>query len=78
MRLCPFVAPTTEDRVRKILDMLRPKISMVVESGGFQHITVAEYVERAVNGKFHLKQTKKERKNSLRPRRIKKKSQKRV
>ena len=61
-RLCPHVAPTEEDRVRKILDMLHPEISMVVESGGFQPTTVAKCVERAVNAEFHIKKIKEERK----------------
>ena len=72
--LCPHVAPTEEDRVRKILDMLHPKISMVVESGGFQPTTVAECVERAVNAEFHLKQIKEERKQFFETKRNEKKS----
>ena len=44
------------------LDMLLPKISMVLESGEFQPTIVAECVERAVNAEFCLKQIKKERK----------------
>ena len=72
--LCPYVAPSKEDRVRKSLDMLHPEISMVVESGGFQLTTVAKCVERAVNDEFHLKQIKEERKQFFKTKKNEKKS----
>ncbi|GMN20454.1 hypothetical protein TIFTF001_047106 [Ficus carica] len=41
-RLCPHLVPTEDERVRRMLDMFRPEIAVVIDSGEKPPTTVAE------------------------------------
>ncbi|GMN24421.1 hypothetical protein TIFTF001_043776, partial [Ficus carica] len=60
-RLCPDLVPTEDERVRRMLDMFRPEIAVVIDSGEKPPTTVAEYVERALRAEYRLAQAKQER-----------------
>ena len=52
-RLCLFLKLDEEERIRKMLEMFHPDITIFVETGG-QHTTVAKFIERALRAKFML------------------------
>ncbi|GMN33520.1 hypothetical protein TIFTF001_048265 [Ficus carica] len=60
-RLCPHLVPTEDERVRRMLDMFRPEIAVVIDSGEKPPTTVAECVERALRAEYRLAQAKQER-----------------
>jgi len=57
-RLCPYLVPTKEQRVKHMLDMFRPDISLAIESGGGQLTTTVDYIERAYMAENRLNQLK--------------------
>lgn len=44
-RLCPFLANTEEERLRRMIDMFRPDIALAIGSRGDPPISVADCVE---------------------------------
>ncbi|GMN25168.1 hypothetical protein TIFTF001_047705 [Ficus carica] len=60
-RLCPHLVPTEDERVRRMLDMFRPEIAVVIDSGERPPTTVAKCVERALRAEYRLAQAKQER-----------------
>ena len=56
-RLCPYLIPTEEQRVKPMLEMFR-HISLAIESGGGQPTTKADCIERAYRAEHHLNQLK--------------------
>ncbi|KAL5545162.1 hypothetical protein UlMin_008946 [Ulmus minor] len=53
-RLCPSMIRTEEDKLRRIMDMLRPDITLAIESGGSLPRTVAKCVERAIRIEYRM------------------------
>ncbi|KAL5556308.1 hypothetical protein UlMin_038544 [Ulmus minor] len=47
-RLCPYLVPTEEERVRRMLEMFRPELAVVIDSGDNPPTTIAECVDRAL------------------------------
>ena len=45
-KLCPYLVPTEEQRVKRMLEMFRPDISLSVEGGGDPPTTTTDCVER--------------------------------
>ncbi|KAL5553805.1 hypothetical protein UlMin_041206 [Ulmus minor] len=60
-RLCPSMIRTEEDKLRRIMDMLRPDITLAIESGGSPPRTVAKCVERAIRIEYRMTQVKEEK-----------------
>ncbi|KAL5543861.1 hypothetical protein UlMin_007645 [Ulmus minor] len=60
-RLFPFLVPTEEERVRRMLEILQPELALVIESGHNPPTTMAECVERALRAEYRLAQVKEER-----------------
>ncbi|KAL5578375.1 hypothetical protein UlMin_020074 [Ulmus minor] len=60
-RLCPYLVPTEEERVRRMLEMFRPELAVVIDSGDNPPTTVAECVDRALRAEYRLAQAKEER-----------------
>ncbi|KAL5580695.1 hypothetical protein UlMin_013137 [Ulmus minor] len=60
-RLCPSMIRTEEDKLRRIMDMLRPDITLAIESGGSPPRTVAKCVERAIRIEYRMAQVKEEK-----------------
>ncbi|KAL5572377.1 hypothetical protein UlMin_021974 [Ulmus minor] len=61
-RLCPSMIRTEEDKLRRIMDMLRPDITLAIESGRSPPHTVAKCVERAIRIEYRMAQVKEEKK----------------
>ena len=47
-RLCPLLVPTEEERVRRMMQMFKPELAMVVDSSNHPPITIPDYVERTL------------------------------
>ncbi|GMN62168.1 hypothetical protein TIFTF001_031251 [Ficus carica] len=60
-RLCPYLLPTKGERVRRMIQMFRPEIVVVVDNGDRPPLTVAECVSRALRAEFHLTEAKEEK-----------------
>ncbi|KAL5551368.1 hypothetical protein UlMin_001544 [Ulmus minor] len=60
-RLCPYLVPTEEERVRRMLEIFRPELAVVIDSGDNPPTTVAECVDRALRAEYRLAQAKEER-----------------
>ncbi|KAL5542424.1 hypothetical protein UlMin_010134 [Ulmus minor] len=60
-RLCPSMIRTEEDKLRRIMDMLQPDITLAIESGGSPPRTVAKCVERAICIEYRMTQVKEEK-----------------
>ncbi|KAL5567827.1 hypothetical protein UlMin_024402 [Ulmus minor] len=60
-RLCPSMIRTEEDKLRRIMDMLRPDITLAIESGGSPPRTVAKFVERAIRIEYRMALVKEEK-----------------
>ncbi|KAL5538128.1 hypothetical protein UlMin_046157 [Ulmus minor] len=60
-RLCPYLVPTEEERVRRMLEMFRLELAVVIDSGDNPPTTVAECVDRALRAEYRLAQAKEER-----------------
>ncbi|KAL5570666.1 hypothetical protein UlMin_027241 [Ulmus minor] len=60
-RLCPYLVPAEEERVRRMLEMFRPELAVVIDSGDNPPTTVAECVDRALRAEYRLAQAKEER-----------------
>ena len=59
-RLCQFLQLSEEERIRRMLEMFRPKIAIFVKTGGLLG-TMAECYERALCAEFRLNQMKAEK-----------------
>ena len=57
-RLCPKMVPTEEERLRRMIEMLRPEIALIVDSGTAPPTTVADCVKRALRAEYHMKKEK--------------------
>ncbi|KAL5560227.1 hypothetical protein UlMin_036438 [Ulmus minor] len=55
-RLCPYLVPTEEQRVKRMLEVFRPDISLAIESGGGQPATTADCIEKAYRAEHRLNQ----------------------
>ncbi|KAL5540684.1 hypothetical protein UlMin_043336 [Ulmus minor] len=60
-QLCPYLVPTEEERVRRMLEMFRPELAVVIDSGDNPPTTVAECIDRALRAEYRLTQAKEER-----------------
>ena len=60
-RLCPHLVPTEEERVRRMMEIFKPELSMAIDSGNQPPVTVADCVERAMRAEYRLAQVKEER-----------------
>ena len=60
-RLCPHLVPTEEERVRRMLEMFRPDLTVIIDSGDHPPETVADCVGRALRAEYRLAQAKDER-----------------
>ena len=72
-RLCPFLANTEEERLRRMMNMFRLEIALAIESGGGPPTTVADYVDRAIRVEYRLAQLKEERARHFKAKRNQKK-----
>ena len=59
--LCPFLVNTEDERLKRMMDMFRPDITLAIESGGSPPTTVAKHVERTIRVEYKLAQLKEER-----------------
>ena len=57
-KLCPYLVPTKEHRVKWMLEMFRLDISLAIESGDDQPTTTIDYVEPAYRAEHRLNQLK--------------------
>ncbi|KAL5578108.1 hypothetical protein UlMin_019807 [Ulmus minor] len=57
-KLCPYLVPTEEQRVKRMLEMFRPDISLSVEGGSDPPTTTTDCVERAYRAEHRLNQLK--------------------
>ncbi|KAL5564876.1 hypothetical protein UlMin_028040 [Ulmus minor] len=57
-KLCPYLVPTEEQRVKRMLEMFRPDISLSVEGGGDPPTTTTDCAERAFRAEHRLNQLK--------------------
>lgn len=57
-RLCPYLVPTEEQRVKRMLEVFRPDISLAIESGRGQPATTADCIEKAYRAEHRLNQLK--------------------
>ncbi|KAL5541801.1 hypothetical protein UlMin_009511 [Ulmus minor] len=57
-KLCPYLVPTEEQRVKRMLEMFRPDISLSVEGGSDPPTTTTDCVERAFRAEHRLNQLK--------------------
>ena len=57
-KLCPYLVPTEEQQVKRMLEMFRPDISLLVEGGGDPPTTTTDCVERAYRAEHRLNQLK--------------------
>ncbi|KAL5544520.1 hypothetical protein UlMin_008304 [Ulmus minor] len=57
-KLGPYLVPTEEQRVKRMLEMFRPDISLSVEGGGNPPTTTTDCVERAYRAEHRLNQLK--------------------
>ena len=59
-RLCPHLVPTEEERVRRMMEMFKPELSMTIDSKNQPPVTVADCVERSMRAEYRLAQVKEE------------------
>ncbi|MCQ7582457.1 retrotransposon gag domain-containing protein [Salmonella enterica] len=57
-RLCPSMVTTEEERVRRLMDMFRSDIALIVDSGEDPPLTSASCISRALRAEHRLKQDK--------------------
>ena len=57
-KLSPYLVPTEEQRMKRMLEMFRHDISLTIESGGDQPTTTIDCVERAYRAGHCLNQLK--------------------
>lgn len=60
-QLCPFLANTEEERLRRMMDMFRSEIALAIDSGGGPPTSVVDCIERAIKVEYRLAQLKEER-----------------
>ena len=70
-RLCPYLVPTDEHRVKKMLEMFRPDITLAIESGGDPPTTTMNCVECTYMAEHYLNQLKEKRRHLVRVRKDK-------
>ncbi|GMN52031.1 hypothetical protein TIFTF001_021177 [Ficus carica] len=52
-RLCPHMVPNEEERLRRMIGMLRPEIAVIADNGTAPPTTTAECVKRALRAEYH-------------------------
>ncbi|GMN31817.1 hypothetical protein TIFTF001_049720 [Ficus carica] len=57
-RLCPHMVPNEQERLRRMIGMLRPEIAVIVDSGTAPPTTTAECVKCALRAEYHLNKQK--------------------
>jgi len=57
-KLCPYLVPTEEQMVKRMLEMFRPDISLSVEGGSDPPTTTTDCIERAYRAEHRLNQLK--------------------
>ena len=57
-RLCPHLVPTEEERVKRMMEMFKPEVSMAIDSRNQPSVTVADCLERAIRAEYRLTQVK--------------------
>ena len=57
-RLCLYLVPTEEQRVKRMLEVFRLDISLAIESSGGQPNTTADCIEKAYRAEHRLNQLK--------------------
>ena len=60
-RLCPTLVRTEEDWVIRLLEVFRPKIITLIESGEHPPTTMADCVSKALRAEYRVNQSKEER-----------------
>lgn len=63
--LCPNMAPNEEERVRRMLEMFRPELTEIIDTGETPPKTVANCVDRALRAEYYLAKVKRKELNSL-------------
>ncbi|PON52572.1 hypothetical protein PanWU01x14_208240, partial [Parasponia andersonii] len=59
--LCPYLVPTEEERIRRMLEMFHPELAAVIDSGDNPPTTIAECVGKVLIAEYRLAQAKEER-----------------
>ncbi|GMN30449.1 hypothetical protein TIFTF001_049620 [Ficus carica] len=57
-RLCPHMVPNEQERLRRMIGMLKPEIAVIVDSGTALPTTTAECVKCALRAEYHLNKQK--------------------
>ncbi|GMN33421.1 hypothetical protein TIFTF001_046700 [Ficus carica] len=57
-RLCPYMVPNEQERLRRMIGMLKPEIAVIVDSGTTPPTTTAECVKCALRAEYHLNKQK--------------------
>ncbi|GMN31376.1 hypothetical protein TIFTF001_046509 [Ficus carica] len=57
-RLCPHMMPNEQERLRRMIGMLKPEIAVIVDSGTAPPTTTAECVKCALRAEYHLNKQK--------------------
>ncbi|GMN22511.1 hypothetical protein TIFTF001_047444 [Ficus carica] len=61
VRLCPHLISSERDKVRKMMRMFRPDLAVVISSGPYPPLTVAECVSRTIRAEYWVGQNKEQR-----------------
>ncbi|GMN27756.1 hypothetical protein TIFTF001_041075 [Ficus carica] len=57
-RLCPHMVPNEQERLRRMIGMLKPEIAVIVDSGTAPPTTTAKCVRCALRAEYHLNKQK--------------------
>ncbi|GMN50768.1 hypothetical protein TIFTF001_019936 [Ficus carica] len=57
-RLCPHMVPNEEERLRRMIGMLRSEIAVIFDSRITPLTTTAEYIKCALHVEYHLNKKK--------------------
>ena len=58
-KLCPYLVPTEEQRIKSMLEMFQPDIALAIESGGDQPTTTTDCVKRSYRAEHCLNNSRK-------------------
>ncbi|GMN30211.1 hypothetical protein TIFTF001_041417 [Ficus carica] len=58
VRLCPHMVPNEQERLRRMIGMLKPEIAVIVDSGTAPPTTTAECIKCALRADYHLNKQK--------------------
>ncbi|GMN21902.1 hypothetical protein TIFTF001_045574 [Ficus carica] len=56
--ICPHMVPNEEERLRRMIGMLRPEIAVIIDSGTAPPTTTVECVKCALRAEYHLNKQK--------------------